>query len=103
WRRGDKELLFLPQADWHPHTTVDVATNVRGNDAGNGWRFGADLSYEMSIGAAQVSAVDATRHTMTVRSDGAVVRTLQVSVGKPETPTPRGSSVVTAKSSSKVL
>ncbi|WP_163511685.1 L,D-transpeptidase [Fodinicola acaciae] len=103
WQPGNRQLLFLPRADWRPHSKVEVVAAVRGKPTGDGRTFAADLSFSMSIGARQVTTVDAAKHQLTVRSDGRVARVLPVSLGKPSAPTPRGSSVVTGKHRTKVL
>lgn len=82
---------------WPAHATIAMALPLQGVSAGPGLVFTDDLSLSVRTGAAHLAAVDGVTHRMTITSDGAPVRTLQVSLGKASTPTLLGTAVVMAK------
>jgi lipoprotein-anchoring transpeptidase ErfK/SrfK len=94
------EAHYRLKAYWPAHSTVTVSMPLQGLWAGEGLVFDNDLSLDMNIGAAQLAKVDGTPgvDTMTISSDGHVVRTLKVSLGRADTPTYLGTAVVMAKS-----
>jgi lipoprotein-anchoring transpeptidase ErfK/SrfK len=86
----DRLVHWRPQEYWVPGTKVHVEANLAGLDVGGG-RFGVkDRSMDFVIGPAQISHVDANTHTMEVYSNGALLRTIPVSLGKPTYPTMDG-------------
>jgi len=92
------EAHFRMQQYWPAHAAIHVALPLEGKPAGTGLTFDNSLTLDVATGAAQVSQVDGDAHTMTITSDGAPVKTLEVSLGKAETPTYLGTAVVMAKS-----
>jgi lipoprotein-anchoring transpeptidase ErfK/SrfK len=83
---------------WPAHARIDVDMPLTGKSAGTGLVFAEDLSLQMNTGAAQIAHADGRTKRMTITSDGAPVRTLEVSLGKASTPTLLGTAVVMAKS-----
>jgi lipoprotein-anchoring transpeptidase ErfK/SrfK len=81
---------------WPAHSDITVDAPLKGLSAGPGKAFDDSLTLSMRIGAAHISTVSAsaTAPHMVVRSDGAVVRRLPVSLGAAATPTYRGVKVV---------
>ena len=92
------EAHYRLQQYWPAHANIQVNLPVKGKSAGTGLVFGNDVTLQMNTGAAQVASVDGTAHTMSITSDGAPVKTLEVSLGKATTPTYLGTAVVMAKS-----
>jgi lipoprotein-anchoring transpeptidase ErfK/SrfK len=79
---------------WPAHSSVKVDLPVAGRSAGPGLVYDDNLTLAIAIGAAHVSTVNADTLRMTVTSDGKLQRTLDVSLGKADTPTYRGTKVV---------
>ena len=92
------EAHYRLQGYWPAHADIRVDLPLTGLSAGTGLTFENDVTLDVLTGPAQVSTVDGAAHTMTITSDGAPVRTLEVSLGKATTPTYLGTAVVMAKS-----
>jgi lipoprotein-anchoring transpeptidase ErfK/SrfK len=94
---GAQRLDFRPQHYWTPGTKVDLRMRLRDVQGAPGV-YGSQLKdVVFTIGRSQTSVVDAEAHTMTVRRDGVVVRTLPVSTGSPEHATYAGKMVISEK------
>jgi lipoprotein-anchoring transpeptidase ErfK/SrfK len=79
----DRQLMWRPQSYWLSGTKVTVSTPLHGVQTGdNKWVTG-DGGASFTVGPSMVSSVDMRAHTLTVRRDGAVIRTFPVSTGKP--------------------
>ncbi|MCW2602712.1 MAG: lppS, partial [Pseudonocardiales bacterium] len=91
------EAHYRPQAYWPAHATITMDAPLKGLSAGDGLAYNDSLTLRMLTGAANISTVDASALQMTVTSDGAVVRTIPVSLGKAETPTYSGVKVIEEK------
>nr|WP_237695010.1 Ig-like domain-containing protein [Streptomyces sp. SID5468] len=94
---GDRRLDFRPQHFWAPGTRVTVRLRLRDVPAAHGVYGSQDKDVTFTVGRSQTSVVDAARHTMAVRRDGRVVRTLPVSAGSPQHATYGGWMVITEK------
>ena len=95
------EVHFRPQKPWPAGTRVGVDLELNGVQAGDGLWGGRAYAYEFTVGNAQVAAIDAANHTMTVTVDGAPVGTWDASLGRPEFATRNGTYVVLAKDQTK--
>jgi lipoprotein-anchoring transpeptidase ErfK/SrfK len=92
------EAHFRMQQYWPGHAGIHLDLPLEGKPAGTGLTFDNSLTLDIGTGAAQIAQVDGAAHTMTITSDGQLVRTLEVSLGKATTPTYLGTAVVMAKS-----
>lgn len=95
---SDYVLHWRPRTFWPAHTNVSVSA-----DLGNKWLKGqwGTGSHQTSfkIGESQISTVDVASHTMVVRQNGAVVRTIPVSTGREDQyPTAGGIHIALSKS-----
>lgn len=95
------EVHFRPQKPWPAGTRVGVNLDLNGVQAGDGLWGGRAYAYTFTIGNAQVAAIDAANHTMTVTVDGTPVGTWDASLGRPEFATRNGTYVVLAKDQTK--
>jgi lipoprotein-anchoring transpeptidase ErfK/SrfK len=91
------EAHYRPPTYWPAHATISMKAPLNGVSAGAGLTYDDSLTLDMHTGAANISTVDANALTMTVTSDGAVVKTVPVSLGKATTPTYSGIKVVEEK------
>jgi lipoprotein-anchoring transpeptidase ErfK/SrfK len=92
----NRQLMWRPESYWVPGTKVTVSTPLHGLKTGNDkWIVGDDAT-SFSVGSSMVSTVDMRAHTMVVRRNGVVLRTLPVSTGKPgpKTETRYGTKVI---------
>ncbi len=104
WRWfSSQELHWRPSQYYPANTPVSLKIDFAGLDAGNGV-WGVDgRTIDFKIGDAHISTVDAATHTMTVSSNGQVVKTIPVSTGRDQYPTNSGVHVVNEKMSSIVM
>jgi len=90
---------------WPAHSTVTVDMPIAGLWAGPGLVFDNSLTLSMKIGAAQVVKIDGQPDVdkMQVYSDGALVKTFDISLGAAQTPTYLGTAVVMSKSNPQLM
>ena len=100
WRWMDNyEVHYRGPSYWAAGSTVTVNADLRRlNLPGTGtWGTMTKRTASFSIGDAVVSTVDVTAHTMTVRRNGAVLKTVNVSTGRDKYPTKGGVHIVLLK------
>lgn len=100
---SDTEVHWRPQRYWAAGTTVDTDIKIYGKDLGNGVYGQEDRHVTFTVGDAIVATADGASHTMSVEVNGAVVRTVPVSLGKPSKPSASGVHVVTEKHLKKIM
>lgn len=90
----DTEVHWRPKEYWPAGTTISINAAIYGKDFGNGV-FGNDSrAATITVGDAVVATADGATHQMTVTVNGAVARTIPISMGKPAHETPVGTYVV---------
>ena len=92
---GGGRLDFRPRRYWKPGTRVTVALRLRDVEGAPGVYGAQEKTFSFTVGRSQVSRVDAARHTMEVRRDGALLATVPITAGAPGTTTYNGRMVVT--------
>jgi lipoprotein-anchoring transpeptidase ErfK/SrfK len=92
---GRHRLDFRPERYWKPGTRVTVDLRLRDVEGAPGVHGPENRTVTFTVGRSQVSVVDAARHTMRVRRDGALLATVPVTAGAPRTTTYNGKMVVT--------
>jgi lipoprotein-anchoring transpeptidase ErfK/SrfK len=82
-----------------------VSTQLHGLQTGDSKWVTADAQSRFRVGPSMVSTVDMHAHTLTVRRDGAVIRTFPVSTGRsgPLTETRSGVKVIIERDSTMVM
>jgi lipoprotein-anchoring transpeptidase ErfK/SrfK len=100
-----RQLMWRPKVLWVPGTKVSVSTPLHGLSTGDGKWIAGDDGTSFTVGASMVSSVDTKAHMMTVRRNGAVIRTFKVSTGKPGplTETRSGTKVIIERDSSIIM
>jgi lipoprotein-anchoring transpeptidase ErfK/SrfK len=94
WRwYSDTEVAYRPKAHWRTGTTVDVRLAVGGQPIGNRV-IEKDRDATFTIGRDMQYAVTNRNHTMTITSNGKVVKKYPISMGKPRTPSWSGKFVI---------
>jgi lipoprotein-anchoring transpeptidase ErfK/SrfK len=93
----DKTLHYRPREFWPAHSTVEVRSNLQGIKVGKGLYGGPAKPVRLTIGDHVEAVTDAGSHTMTVKRNGEVIRTLPVTTGKPGFETRNGIKVILAK------
>ncbi|TQR87721.1 L,D-transpeptidase family protein [Mycobacterium hodleri] len=91
---SDREVRWRPQDFWKPGTTVVVEVNTYGVDLGDGLFGQDDVTTRFTVGDEVIATADDTTKTLTVRVNGAVVKTMPISMGKNSAPTDNGTYLV---------
>jgi lipoprotein-anchoring transpeptidase ErfK/SrfK len=100
---GDKEVHYRPMQYWPAGDVVTLHANLNGVDAGKGVWGSENRTLNFTIGASQISTVDAVTDKMTVVVNGVVARTMSVSTGRDKYPTTSGIHVVLDKAPSVIM
>jgi len=100
---SDTEVHYRPQDYWPANDTVKLGVRLRGVEAGKGVWGTSNRTVTFRTSSAMVSTVDVARHTLTVRRNGAVLRTIPVSTGKDGFLTRNGTKVVLEKYTMKIM
>jgi lipoprotein-anchoring transpeptidase ErfK/SrfK len=79
----DRQLMWRPENYWLAGTKVTVSTPLHGVQTGDDKWITADGGTTFTVGSSMISSVDMQAHSMTVRLNGAVIRTFPVSTGRP--------------------
>ncbi|NJP99768.1 L,D-transpeptidase [Streptomyces zingiberis] len=93
----DKTLHYRPRAFWPARATIEARSTLDGVDTGRGSRGGASKPLRIRTGPRVEVVTDARNHTLTLRRDGKVVKTVPVTTGKPGFETRNGTKIVLAK------
>ncbi|MFD7734020.1 Ig-like domain-containing protein [Kitasatospora phosalacinea] len=94
---GDRRLDFRPRSYWPAGARVTLLLRLKDVEGAPGYLGTQDKDVHFTVGRSLVAVVDLDAHTMTVREDGRVLRTLPVSGGSPEHSTYLGTMVVSER------
>ncbi|MFG2695603.1 Ig-like domain-containing protein [Kitasatospora sp. NPDC048407] len=94
---GDQRLDFRPHAFWPTGTKVTLGLRLKDVEGAPGFLGTQNKDIHFTVGRSLIATVDLDRHTMTVRQDGRLLRTLEVSGGSPEHSTYLGTMVVSER------
>jgi lipoprotein-anchoring transpeptidase ErfK/SrfK len=100
---GNKEVHYRPMQYWPAGDVVTLHANLKGVDAGKGVWGTENRTLDFTIGASQISTVDAVTDKMTVAVNGVIARTMAVSTGRNKYPTTSGIHVILDKSPSVIM
>lgn len=91
---SNREVRWRPENFWQPGTTVRVQVKTFGVDLGEGLFGQDDIDTSFSIGDQVIVSADDATKTLTIRRNGAVVKTMPTSMGKDSTPTNNGTYII---------
>ncbi|WP_274562177.1 L,D-transpeptidase [Streptomyces spiramyceticus] len=94
---GNDRLDFRPEKYWAAGTKVTLKLNLDGVEGRPGVYGKQNKTVKFTVGRSQVSVVDAGAHTMTVKRDGKVLKTIPITAGAPSTTTYNGQMVISEK------
>jgi len=100
---GDTELHWRPKDFWPANTHVDVKSKLKGVKFGKNTYGDHNTHASFDIGDSNINTVDVAAHTMTVTTNGKVVKVIPVTTGKDTLPTRSGIKVITTKEKSTVM
>jgi len=94
---SDHEVHWRPKSYWRAGTDVAVDVDINSVPAGAGIFGQEDRHVEFHVGSANIYKVNAQTHQMQVFSNGALLRTIPITTGKPGFTTRSGVKVIIEK------
>ncbi|GAA2132308.1 Ig-like domain-containing protein [Kitasatospora kazusensis] len=94
---GSQRLDLRPEKYWAAGTKVVLALRLKDVQGAPGDYGTQEKDVHFTVGRSQISTVDLDAHTMAVRQDGRLLRTLRISGGSPEHTTYLGAMVISEK------
>lgn len=94
---SDSEVHYRPQAYWKPGSTLTVRTDLFGVDLGKGTYGAADRTETVQVHDAWVAKADGRTEQMQLFDNGALVKTMKISLGSPGFPSHTGPHVISDK------
>lgn len=91
---SDKEVHWRPEDYWKSGTKIAINAAIYGKDLGNGVYGKEDRNATITIGDSVIALADGQTHQMSVSINGAVARTIPISMGKKGHETPVGTYVL---------
>ncbi|GLZ42639.1 Ig-like domain-containing protein [Actinokineospora sp. NBRC 105648] len=92
-----REVHYRPQEYWQPGTTIALHAAVYGVDLGGGVYGQTDRDLNLKVHDSWVAKADGNTAQMGIFQNGALVKTMPISMGKDATPTHLGAHVVSDK------
>jgi lipoprotein-anchoring transpeptidase ErfK/SrfK len=98
WRWiSSQQVQWRPKEYWPADTKVKVTSNLAGVELQPGVWGTAKRTSDFDIGSRMISTVDVSGHSMTVRKNGKVLRTIPVTTGKASMATRNGIKVIMSR------
>ncbi|HET6860546.1 MAG TPA: Ig-like domain-containing protein [Streptomyces sp.] len=94
---GNDRLDLRPEKYWAKGTEVTLKLSLDGVEGRPGVYGKQTKTVKFTVGRSQISVVDAKAHTMTVKRDGKVLKTIPITAGAPSTTTYNGQMVISEK------
>lgn len=93
------QVWWRPKSYWETGTNVKVTADLAGVEVADGvWGSKSETAEsDFTIGDSLISTVDVTAHTMTVRKNGEVIRTIPVTTGRADMATRNGIKVIMSR------
>jgi len=98
-----RQLVWRPATYWAPGTKVTVKADIAGIETRSGIWTVRNASNSFTIGSSMMSTVNIKAHTLTVRRNGAVLRTIPVTTGKKGFDTRSGVKVIISRETSRQM
>jgi lipoprotein-anchoring transpeptidase ErfK/SrfK len=100
---SDTEVHYRPQTYWSPGTTITLKADVFGVDLGGGVYGETDRTETVHVHDAWVAKADGATEQMQIFDNGALVKTMPISLGSPGFPSHTGPHVITDKQPSIIM
>ena len=102
WRWfSSQQVQWRPAVYWPSNAKVNVTADLSGVEIQPGlYGSTTERSSDFTIGSAVISTVDVSGHSLTMRKDGKVVRTIPVTTGKASMATRNGIKVIMSRETS---
>ncbi|MBA2811864.1 L,D-transpeptidase family protein [Streptomyces sp. KM273126] len=93
----DTKLHFRPKEYWPSNATIQVHSNLDGIKVGDRLWGGSAKPLKLTTGDSIVAVTDSATHQMTVYRNGAAIKQIPITTGKPGWDTRNGVKVILAK------
>ncbi|MCU1683169.1 MAG: Conserved putative secreted protein [Amycolatopsis sp.] len=93
----DKNVHYRPKVYWQPGTTLKVSAKIYGLDFGNGVFGAEDRTETYKVHDSWIAKADGNTEQMQIFHNGAMVKSMPISMGKDATPTHLGPHVISFK------
>ncbi|NMH96023.1 L,D-transpeptidase [Pseudonocardia acidicola] len=100
---SNTEVHYRPQSYWRPGTTITVKANLFGVDLGSGVYGATDRTETVHVHDAWIAKADGKTDQMQIFDNGALVKTMPISLGSPGFPSHTGPHVITDKQPSVIM
>ncbi len=97
------EVRWRPEKFWKPGTKVSVEANIYGQPLGGGIYGDSSNAASFSIGDEVIAVADDATKTMTVYKNGEELRSIPISMGSSQWPTPNGTYIIGDRNESLVM
>ncbi|AZA08641.1 Putative L,D-transpeptidase LppS precursor [Corynebacterium pseudopelargi] len=97
------EMRWRPENYWEPGTKVKVDAKLYGKNLGGGVYGEADNSTEFTIGNRVEAVADDNTKTMNVYNNGELVKSIPISMGSDQWPTPNGVYIIGDKNPTMIM
>ncbi|HEY4021099.1 MAG TPA: Ig-like domain-containing protein [Pseudonocardiaceae bacterium] len=97
------EAHYRAEAYWQPGTTIQLAANLFGMDLGNGAFGEANRAITVHVHDSWVAKADGRSEVMQIFHNGAMVKSMPISLGSPAHPSHVGPHVISARQPSIVM
>lgn len=95
-------LQWRPKTYWEPGSTAHVEVNAAGLPAADTWVL-ADAACDYTYGDQRVMKINIDTHQLDCYSNGVLINTLPVSLGKPGSETTTGTKLIISKETSTIM
>lgn len=92
-----QQVQWRPAKYWPADTEVKVSADLAGVEVAKGVWGTAERTSDFTVGSAVISTVDVAGHTLTMRRNGKVVRTIPVTTGKASMATRSGVKIIMSR------
>lgn len=93
----DKNVHYRPKAYWTAGTTLKVTAKIYGVDFGNGVFGAEDRTETYKVHDSWIAKADGNSEQMQIFHNGAMVKSMPISMGKDATPTHLGAHIISDK------
>lgn len=100
---SNKEVHYRPQQYWQAGSTVTLNVGIYGVDLGDGVYGQTDRTTTFHVHDSWVAKANGAAHTMQILHNGALVKTMPISLGSPKYPSHTGTHVISAKSQKYIM
>lgn len=100
---SNKEVHYRPQHYWQPGSTVTLKVGIYGVDLGDGVYGQTDRTISFHVHDSWIAQADGKTEQMRILHNGALVKTMPISLGSPKYPSHTGPHVISFKAEKYIM